>query len=125
MERLDEVANCVDGSVTFWGTKKVDEDSDNDNFTSINSEITQSPISRFSITHRTSDYEMEKLKIKARMKIAIVMRAKFAKKKEKDSIFEGTRRKKDMALLKDSTSMGYAIYLKPELKGGLNISNDQ
>ena len=54
----------------------------------------------------------------------MAMKKVFAKKKEKDSIFEGNRRKKDMKLLKDSSSMGYAIFLKPEFKNGLNISNE-
>ena len=48
MERIDEVNNCIDGSLTFWGTKE-ESDSDNDNFTSISSEINQNPVSRFSI----------------------------------------------------------------------------
>jgi hypothetical protein len=51
------------------------------------------------------------------------MMTRFSKKKvEKDSIFEYKDEKLKWKLGNDSSSMGYAIYMKKEFNGGLDIS---
>lgn len=46
------------------------------------------------------------------------------KKKVKVSIFDYELEKVKWKLSKDSSSMGYAIYLKPQYNGGLEISTE-
>lgn len=93
---------------------------------SIDSEYDPNPISRFSIVHdNPKEVEMERLMKKYRILIAMKLRERFTKKKEKDSIFEANRRKTSMKLTKDSTTMGYSIFLIPELKDGLDVSSEQ
>ena len=46
-------------------------------------------------------------------------------RKTKDSIFDFENEKKQWKLTKDSSSMGYGVFLKKEFNGGLDFQDDQ
>lgn len=47
-----------------------------------------------------------------------------SKKKKKDSIFDFQNEKKFWKLTKDASSMGFGVFLKKELNGGLDFEDD-
>ena len=52
------------------------------------------------------------------------MRIKMMGMKQRESVFDHKNEKKQWKLTNDASTMGYAIFLKPELNGGHKFSDE-